>query len=243
MRGPEQAPELFEKTQFGDMFRHPAYGTVSVSRLTGTANLFGSQVSHSGYVRLTISTAEMCKDAYTEKVYGHRSPVTVIDLTEAQWAALVSSMGGREVPCTLAILSLGDGELHHVPSLPAPMTAEERLGEQVKQTMKEADERAAAAVADVLALVEGRLPKSVLGELTKALETLKGVNKNSREFHHEWLRETKETMVHEAKVEIEAMAQALVESLGLKGAQQLGVALAAPGAPRLGGPGGEDAHA
>lgn len=226
MFGPVEDPECYEQTQFGQMFRHPAFGLVSVSRVQQSANLFGSQVSHTGYVKVCVYRADMCKQTHGEEAMGHSAPLFEFAMTEAQWVGLVAGMGGPGVPCTLTYLPNGPGD--SVPRLPRPLTAEERLGEQVKDTFEQSEASAAAARAKVLGIVEGRLPKSVMAEFSRALDSLSGVGKHNRDYHHQRLAQSKESMVHEAKVEIEALAQAFVRTLGLQSAQPLGAALTNP---------------
>lgn len=226
MFGPVEDPELYEQTPFGQMFRHPAFGLVSVSRIQQQAHLFGSQVSHTGYVRVCVYRADLRKQTHGEEAMGHHAPLFEFAMTEAQWVGLVAGMGGPGVPCTLA--HIPGGEATQVPRLPRPLTAEERLGEQVKDTFEQSEASAAAAREKVLGIVEGRLPKSMMAEFSLALDSLSGVSKRSRDYHHQRLAESKESMVHEAKVEIEALAQAFVRTLGLQSAQQLGAALSNP---------------
>lgn len=237
MRGPVQVPVLVQNDQFGQVFTHPAFGEVSVSRINQQAHLFGSQVAHQGYVRVRVSRADLRKDAYGETASGHSAPLFEFDMTEAQWVGLVAGMGGKGMACTLAVLPDGEGGLVRVPALPRPATAEERLDEQVRDTMAQSQAQADAALQRVLKAVEGRLPKAAMADFTRSLEQLCGVGKSNRDYHHSRLAETKDNMVHEARVEIEAVAQGLVRTLGLQSAQQLGAVLANPeAAARLIGP-------
>lgn len=57
--------ETTEKGPGGSMttiLRHPAYGSISVSHVTGNANLYGSDFAHQHYVTITISRSELRRD-------------------------------------------------------------------------------------------------------------------------------------------------------------------------------------
>ncbi len=217
-----QEPQVVESNALGQMYAHPAFGSVSVSRIQGDANLFGSHIRHTGYVRLRVSRAELRKTVSSEDVFD-RDTVVEVDLSEAQWAKLLSSMGSGGVPCTLN--AAPDGRALLLPSIPNPPTPEERMSQQILDMIAESQAHADRAAADLIALVEPRLPKSAVTQFRRSLETLSGLSRSARNFHHDLLQETKEKAVHEAKIEIDAAAQRLVQALGLKSTHQLGQAL------------------
>lgn len=81
---------------------HPAFGTASVTRSSGTPRaLFQSDLQHSETIRLTINTAERGRDLNRDWVHPTHQVVEV-EMSLAQWGTLVSSTGlGSGVPVTL----------------------------------------------------------------------------------------------------------------------------------------------
>lgn len=81
---------------------HPQYGTVTVTRAQGTPrNLFDSDIKHTTTVSLTVSTATRARDLNRDWIHT-RDTIVEIEMSQAQWAAVVSSVGlGTGVPVTL----------------------------------------------------------------------------------------------------------------------------------------------
>jgi hypothetical protein len=84
---------------------HPAYGMVGVSRMTGgNKALFGSDFRHNNTITITVQRANVrrgnAKDWYSAAGMGPN--VVEIELSEAQWATLLSNPNvGDGVPCTI----------------------------------------------------------------------------------------------------------------------------------------------
>lgn len=88
-------------TENGDE-THPAFGGIDVGFISTTpsATLFGSDVQHSDIVRLTISTMSRTRSLGTDRHYPEQRLIEV-DMSQAQWAAIVSGGGRGTKPCTL----------------------------------------------------------------------------------------------------------------------------------------------
>jgi len=134
---------------------HPAFGVATVTRGTGTSKaLFQSDVLHNSTVRLSVLQAERGRELYRDYVHG-RTPVVEVEMSMAQWGALVSSVGiGSGVPVTIRRTQ----ELFQVPDLPY----EPRMQQSVTEVHTSIDK-----------LMEHS--RSTLEELTEAIEGKKGV--------------------------------------------------------------------
>lgn len=89
--------------------KHPSYGLVSFSRVTGNpGRLFGSPLTnHQSFVRLSIGPGERIHNLGADRFYGSvRGEMIEVLLSAAQFAELVTTMNiGLGVPCTISRLN------------------------------------------------------------------------------------------------------------------------------------------
>lgn len=99
-------PTVTEKFEHGETIttsQHPAYGLIGAGRISSSAgiSLFGSPIKHHDLICITIQTGYAESRLQQEWHYPDRI-VTELYLSEAQWAAFVSTLNvGSGVPCTL----------------------------------------------------------------------------------------------------------------------------------------------
>ena len=211
-------PTVTERTQDHDRYvtTHPSFGVIGASRVSGHANLFGSNVGHSGYVVIRIGHGEMHGSGFSEHVYSPASPLIEVALSEAQWAGFVSRMNiSWGVPCTLQHMRL-DGKYQEMPAIASQMKADEKLESQAEQMADASELRAKDYTKKLLELLETKLSGKALFEAKTMLDCVLNHGKSTREFHKKCLTETKEKLVVEAKLEFEAMLNSTVRELGLE---------------------------
>jgi hypothetical protein len=197
---------------------HPAFGTISASRISGRTHLVGSHVEHSGFVRIEIKRASCHADAYSESYFG-RELVARLDLTEAQWVNLVARMNqGQGTPCTLRLV--GTGPLEELPELASTMKLDERLADGATRMNAELDKLIATQVAEMRKVAD-KLGKKDSERFLMDLRVLEDNFRANAKFHHVELTEKKETLVVEAKLEIEAAINSKITALGIESLQQL----------------------
>lgn len=216
-----EAPTITLEGPRGEKHAHPAFGTINASRLSGQANLFGSNVGHSGFVKISIHPAEMYRDGYSEHIHGSVSTVAEVWLSEAQWVAFISRMNvGSGTPCTIRQYGRGAGHVH-CPHIADPELAADRLKGRVaeldERNLRQVDER----VAEIRVLCEG-LPKKKAEAIMRAASLMSVHLRANHKFAGETLREHAEKLVAESKVEIDAMLTDAVNRFGLESVQQLG---------------------
>lgn len=86
----------------GLTFKHPAFGQILVSRVSGSRHLYGSDFGHNSYMSIKICRSQMNRDLYRDW-YRAREELIEVNLSEAQWATFVSSQNiGEGTPCTIA---------------------------------------------------------------------------------------------------------------------------------------------
>lgn len=225
MSRPIESPQLNGRDSvLGDVWTHPAYATIGASRVSGQTHLFGSNIGHSGYVVIRICAAERFDKGHSESIHGGNRSYIEVALSEAQWVGLVSRMNiGTGVPCTLTRLG---GEL--IPGLPDPGKAVEKLESQIETIKANVEAEAKAALARLLELIDGKVPKKMLDEVRSLANQMSGHFGSNQRLYEKCLTETKERLVAESQVEIDAMITAAVSNLGLESIAQLSAILSDP---------------
>lgn len=209
MRPETQEPVESAGLQDGKAYDHPAFGQISVSRVSGHAVLYGSDFLHQHYVTIRIHRSQLNRDLSRDWHFG-RDELVEVSLSEAQWATFVSSIGmGGGVPCTLERV-MGK----RMPLIPLRVEEDEVRGE-AEERMK----RAAARVRETMAAVEEAvgvgLSKAKRDAILKHLTSLERDLGDQLPFIAKSFAEHMETTVEKAKVEVNAYMQATVQRAGL----------------------------
>lgn len=116
---------------------HPSFGVVRVVSVSGGTQLFDSSIPHHRWIKLEISRASRRRNLHTDYIHADNRALIEIDMSMAQWAQLVSSIGdGSGTPVTI---NRFDGEM--VPRAAddtsrLAKTAEEVAGAAAKATAK-----------------------------------------------------------------------------------------------------------
>jgi len=86
---------------------HPSYGRINIVRSSGCKRvLFGSSIEHGNTVTLIISPASIQRHLHRDWIYGNGTDFIEVEMTMAQWANMVSSVGvGEGTPCTVRYLN------------------------------------------------------------------------------------------------------------------------------------------
>lgn len=82
---------------------HPSFGMIGVSRVSGEASLFDSDVKHGHYIQITIHEAEKIRTGFTQEHVHARKELLQIRMSFAQFAQMITTQNvGDGTPCTLA---------------------------------------------------------------------------------------------------------------------------------------------
>lgn len=200
--------------------QHPSYGMVQVSRVSGHAALFGSPFRHMHYMKLTIGRSSRQRNLGRDWHFGSiRGELIEINMSEAQWARMVSSAGlGGGTPCTLNYV--GGQKQQECPE----QQEVERFHTDIDKSTEKALEFMADAIDKMRALADDKAPtkekrKAALGALESAQKKLT----DAAPWVAKSLRERMDTIVQEGKTEIEAFAHnTLIEGGIAKLAESLG---------------------
>jgi hypothetical protein len=191
------------------VFNHPAFGQITVHRISGHRALYGSDFEHSGFVRVAIHESELNRDLSRDWHFAKRE-IVAIDMSEAQWAAFVSSFNqGSGVPCTIA-----HREGRAIPEFPLrdegqeyKVEADAKLSasiESLKKTIKIVEE-------NTVGLTKAKAA-AILAPLQKTLQELQA----NLPFVAQSFGEHMETRVEKAKVEVNAYMTNTLARAGLE---------------------------
>lgn len=184
--------------------QHPAWGVIGVGRVQGSsAALFDSEIQHQHYMVLRIRQARRKRDLNRDWIHGDIRPIIEVAMSEAQWAAFVSSAGkGDGTPCTI---QFANGE--RTPELPH----DPRLAESLEE-VREAGNKAIEKIREAFKKVEEKPNKGNIRNLGIMIGHLPA----NMHFAAESLAEAAEEVVTKARADIEAFAQSAAERRGLE---------------------------
>lgn len=192
-----------------DVEEHPSFAVARANRISSSppgVSLFDSEIRHSHFVRLTIERANRRRDLMQDWIHA-TDRLIEIDMSMAQWGALVSSFGdGSGVPVTLAFLT-GEGSI-----------AEPAYEPRMKQSVEEvegASDKVFGEVADAAAALRKAFDgKAGRKEMEQALWDLEIRLKNAKpnlKFAADSLTEHVENVVTKARYDIEATVRLAAE--------------------------------
>lgn len=189
---------------------HPAYACIGVYQTSSSGHrLFGSDFKHQHFVSIRVSGAVLYRGGSYDR---HHPTKRYLDIamSEAQWAAFVSSVGsGTGVPCTLEFLA-GTG---HVPGLASLPDRREQFKGEFAARLKGAREELAKLRQSIMdSGLSAKVKKTLLDTLRLADQQIY-VN---LEYTVQLFDEHIEKGLSKAKIEVEAYLQSAVIRAGLQ---------------------------
>ncbi|XAI96308.1 hypothetical protein [Microcystis phage Mae-JY30] len=204
----EEPTESAAPMDRGTVYSHPAFGQISVHRVSGVRSLYGSDFLHGRFVRIAISASSVTRDLAHDWPHPGKTIIEV-DLSEAQWAAFVSSMNvGAGTQCTIDFIR-GEGQM---PLLPPPESRAEQFGGEAKQKLAEGvgAVRRARAMIDELGLPKGKADK-LREELDRSIRELS----QNLPFVAKSFDEHTERTTERAKAEVHGYINAAIARAGI----------------------------
>lgn len=189
---------------------HPAFGQIGASRVSGQANLYGSDFSHQHYVTITLSASEV--DRHLSNDWHHpKNELFEVALSEAQWATFVSSMNiGGGVPCTIQHTMMATRG--YTPALPDPPDRREQFAKELAENM--VDAKAALEELEIM-IMESKLSGVHQKAMRDKLRRANAEIGSSSKFVADQFDEHMEKTVEKAKVEVNAYATRTIMAAGL----------------------------
>jgi hypothetical protein len=192
---------------------HPSYGSIQVSRCSGHTALFGSPFKHQHYISLSIGRSTRERSHGRDWHFGsNRGDLVEVALSEAQWAAMVSSVGmGGGTPCTLTCV--GGRAQERCPE----QEDVRRFHEDIEKSAQHAMKFMTVAMEKMQALVNDKTPtKEKRKEVLDALSTAQRKMSDAAPFMVKQLAEHMDTVVQAAKTEVEAYVLATIVESGIQ---------------------------
>lgn len=186
---------------------HPAFGMIRADRVSGDANLTGSDFSHQHYVQVTVYDNTRFYRSLSNDHFHAGNELVRLSLSEAQWVSLVANMNSQATPCTL----------RHVQGQPrAQLPIPVKKADEFKREAAERLQRVSAEHARIESLITASgLSKVKQKEILDSLRQAQ-MNLNSNlGFVLDQFGEHMEVTTEKAKVEIEAYAHDMIVRTGL----------------------------
>jgi hypothetical protein len=206
---PAQAPEiekLSDDPVSDSIERHPAYAQISAARFTvggGAISLYGSDFAHRAGVSITIRRSELHRGLSEDRAFAREELIEVM-LSEAQWAAFVSTLNaGSGIQCTLNHMNREE-----VPQIAEPPRRKEQFQNELKDRLAEA----VATLKSLTKLVEDgkKVP------LREAVRSLRQQLESSLPFVADQFNEHVESVTEAARIEVAAYLSNAVQRAGLQ---------------------------
>lgn len=211
MRPVEEPTTTADGHGHGTITTHPAYGQIAAHRVSGGTVLYGSDFTHHGFMRVTISRSQLRRDL-SHDWHHPNNELIEIDMSEAQWATFISSVNaGSGTPCTIRHIA---GEW--MPALPSPVDRSKQFAGELDGKLKDS----IGNLRDLLGQMDAMgLPKGKTAALRDALEaTLRELTANLP-FVAESFGKHVETTVEKAKQEIHGYMQGAISRAGIAALQ------------------------
>lgn len=223
----EKWTEVSEPDQHGWITeRHPSYGVIGISRVSGNASLFNSDVKHMHFISLRISTARRVIDG-THEFVTNDEQVAEVYMTEAQFAQMITQPNqGSGVPCTLHF-SAGDKGKPWVhprfgtrPDPPAPEKFEKKFNEEASYRAKIIADHLAHLEQSVASMLSGETKpnKGTLNDLQGKIKSARMQIENNIPYVLEVATEQLEKKVASAVIEFESYVAQSLQARGLSSA-------------------------
>lgn len=193
-------------------FSHPSYGMVGFNRWQGSDRLFGSAVHTHHGISLTIKRATRQHHLYQDWYHG-RGEIVRVEMTEAQFAQLITSMGqGDGVPCTLKWIT-GEGQI-------APEKTNQSEAELIHARFKAEAKIIADRLKSSSQSVKDIANNSKMSQkdkraITDAVDAFSNEAQNHMPFLLSQLTESAERIITQVKTEVVAFTERTLKAVGL----------------------------
>jgi hypothetical protein len=196
---------------------HESFGLLQISRQTCSPpiNLFGSSVSHSNLISLTINRAEKHRNLHHDWYFGRESLITVI-MSDVQFAEAITSMNmGSGTPVTLQ--RIGGQSIKPCPEI----SRKQQIDNEFAKDVKKISDLTKAAAKEAQALLKGsgvikKEDRMRIAELIYFIQM--NVESNLPFLQSSFTKQVDKTIM-EAKGECEAFVTNAIHKLGVEALQ------------------------
>lgn len=223
-----------------DVEKHPSFGMISVIRTSSNSRLFGVDYPQGHSVKIRIETGKVRREFNEEKFFSEEL-VGEIEMSEVQYARMLSNPNTMGVPCTIRYRRTGP--LERVEDPPEHMGTDKTARDEARKLAHRVAGNFDHVQAKLKEFVAGKSPtKSQIGELLMWVEQAQQGIRSDMPFLVKQVEEGIERQVNDAKTELDAYVQNQLAELGRqevsKRLNEGGVTIRLKGgfAPKLEGP-------
>ena len=208
------------------VFKHPSYGMIGISQISGNATLVGSAVKHQHFISLRIHEAERHHELCREWWFACK-PIVEVNLSHAQLAEMLFSINHRDgVPCTLRYVDSDGGGLREPPPYESPFKeATENLQTALHKMLERAEEFAREARSMI---AKGITSKKDKDKLVFLADCIISHVRNNVGFASKSVDEKMEKTIAHAKAEIETFVDLKFKLAGIEAYKEKVVSLPTP---------------
>lgn len=192
-----------------EVLTHPSFGQIAVHRITGGTRLYGSEFQHNHFIRITVTESHLQRELSNDWPMGG-ARVMELDLSEAQWATFVSSMGqGSGTQCTLRATTTDQA----IPEIAALVNRKRQFRDEYERQTQDGIgvlEELVLSIEDNRSLSAAQ-KKKMAGSVRSAIAHLR----ENANFRHQQYEEFLEKTTEAAKAEIHGYVSGTLQRIGL----------------------------
>ena len=218
-----KSPEVSEGRSGGEELNHPAFGTMVLTTLQGgDEKLFGSDVKNNQRLRIEICRAQMTRSLSKDWFFA-RERIVSFELSYSQFVSHVMSAGkGEGVPITLRCAPAIDSTMEEIPGIKDMPSVGTNLKREIRETAQKTIEDIQFELNRLKEMVNaGPASKKKLEDIIFQMQNRLNNAAPNLEFVVNSAQEAIETLVANAKVEVEAYIDIKARQLGLERIQDL----------------------
>lgn len=216
-------PTLKKSDQHGEVFEHPAFGTITMTSRSTSGNgvsLFGSDIGHNQSISIEIQQADLTRHLGQDWIHGTKK-VCRFSMSHAQFAQFITSTGnGNGTPITFDLYRTGD--ITHPPAIEKIETKHQTHQREIKESASRAVDKIRDEVSKLEALLSGpSIGKKQLAEIVHTLKCTVDNVPSNMEFTVKQAEEALEKATSDAKIEIESFIAMKAQKLGFENLTEL----------------------
>jgi hypothetical protein len=192
---------------------HPSWGMLSFSRVSGSADLFGSNVNHQHFIEMRVHPGKRSHDHGHDYYFADNKSFIEVRMSAAQFAEAITSMNmGSGVPCTIKHFNS-----QRVEQCPREKSEADRAKDHFNETFKESDEKITKDYEAISAILskpsigkaDRETVKKLVADITRSV-------RGNLPFYLDQFHEVTEKITAKAKTEFESMVTHHFTRIGLE---------------------------
>lgn len=195
-----------------ETFKHPAFGMIGFSRISGGENvLFGSSIEHNDRIAMTLKHGKWDRQLHDDSYFG-RGIIAEVEMSYSQFAECITAMNvGDGVPCTIRYTEK-DG---HIPAIAKNESKREQFRQEFSDTILKAMEQVQEEIDAIQKSLDDKKSLGVKDrkEIISKLRHVKYNIGSNLDFCVKQFDEQMDKTTMEAKGEIEAFCQNKINSI------------------------------